>query len=76
MTQNTTTVEKVDDGETPLLMQREDETEVARITKDGECVFYWDIIHQIADGWTPGTDDLMTCICKMLVEAKNVGNSM
>lgn len=71
MTQNTTLVEKVDDDETPLLMQREDETEVARITKEGECVFHWDKIEQVANTWTPGTEDLMTCICKMLVSAKN-----
>lgn len=69
MTQNTTVVEKVDDDETPLSMVK-DETEVARITKDGECIFHWDTIEQIASTWTPGTDDLMTCICKMLVSAK------
>ena len=71
MTQNNTIVEKVDNEETPLSMVKDD-TEVARITKEGDCVFNWDLVESIADTWTPGTDDLMTCICKMLVSAKNV----
>lgn len=71
MTQNHTVVEKVDDDEVPLSMQQENGTEVARITKDGNCVFKWDVIEEIAENWTAGTDDLMTCICKMLVSAKN-----